>query len=270
MNDLPGIVENCKVSIYADDAVLYSFSSSVAVLKYTLNVDLAMVADWLNMNKLTLNLQKSKSIIIDSEKTHKCDSLSVQVMGNGISEVNHFQYLGVTFTSNMKWNEHIEKITRKINKRLGFLKRTKHLLPRRTRLFIFNSLVLPIFDYTDLLWGDKGNDTSMEKLEILQNKAAKMILDRPLYSSASDALHELGWKPLFYRRFYPCCLYVFKCLNNLVSHDINFLCNRDIDNYNTRNKNKLRFPRVTPNWRKYKVSYHAISDWNFLHDKIKT
>ena len=64
MNDLPGIVERCKVSIYADDAVHYSFSSSVAVLKYTLNADLAMVADWLNMNKLTHNLQNSQSTII--------------------------------------------------------------------------------------------------------------------------------------------------------------------------------------------------------------
>ena len=77
-----------QVSIYTDDTVHYSFSSSVAVLKDTLNTDLAMVADWLNMNNL--NLQKSKLIITDSERKNKSDSLSVQVMGNGISEDNHF------------------------------------------------------------------------------------------------------------------------------------------------------------------------------------
>ena len=133
------------------------------------------------------------------------------------------QWVGVS-DFDLQWFEsHIEKISGKINKRLGLLKRTKHLLPRNARLLLYNSLVLPIFDYADLIWGDKGNDTLMAKLQILQNKAAKLILDRPWFSSATSALHELGWKPLSNRRFYHCCLYVFKCLNNLVDYDVNFL-----------------------------------------------
>ena len=110
----------------------------------------------------------------------------------------------------------------------------------------------------------------MAKLQILQNKAAKLILDRPWFSSATSALHELGWKPLSNRRFYHRCLYVFKCLNNLVDYDVNFLYNRDIHNHNTRVKNKLRLPRVKRNWGKYKVDYHAISDWNLLDEEITT
>ena len=72
----------------------------------------------------------------------------------------------------MKWSEYIGKITREINERLGLLKRTEHLLPRRARLLLHNSLAPPIFDYADLIWGDKGSDTLMAKLQILQNKAA--------------------------------------------------------------------------------------------------
>ena len=110
----------------------------------------------------------------------------------------------------------------------------------------------------------------MAKLQILQNKAAKLILDRPWFSSATSALHKLGWKPLSNRRFYHRCLYVFKCLNNIVDYDVNFLYNRDIHNHNTRAKNKLRLPRVKRNWGKYKVDYHAISDWNLLDEEITT
>ena len=133
-----------------------------------------------------------------------------------------------------------------------------------------NSLVLPLFDYADLVWGDKGNIYLMEKLQILQNKAAKLILDRPWYSSASSALHELSWKTLSNRRMYHRCLYVFKCLNNFIDHDINFLYNRDIHNYNTRSKNRLRLPKVKRNWGKYMMNYHAISDWNALDEEIIT
>ena len=38
------------------------------------------------------------------------------------------------------------------------------------------------------MWGDKNNATIMNDLQIMQNMAAKIILDKPLYSSATDAL----------------------------------------------------------------------------------
>ena len=58
--------------------------------------------------------------------------------------------------------------------------------------YIFNnSLARPIFDYADLLWGDKDDISLMKELQILQNKAAKWILDRPLHSSSTDALTVL-------------------------------------------------------------------------------
>ena len=47
---------------------------------------------------------------------------------------------------------------------------------------------MPLFEYADLVWGDKHNVTLMSSLQVLQNKAAKIVLDRPLYPFAS---HEL-------------------------------------------------------------------------------
>jgi hypothetical protein len=73
------------------------------------------------------------------------------------------------------------------------LGKIKHLLPQFARLLHFNSLVLPLFEYGDIVWGDKDNITSMQALQLLQNKAAKFILDRPLYSSATYALKEFNW-----------------------------------------------------------------------------
>lgn len=41
-----------------------------------------------------------------------------------------------------------------------------------------------MLDYVDVAWGDKDNAAPMNNLQLLQNKAAKLILDKPLYSSA--------------------------------------------------------------------------------------
>ena len=73
--------------------------------------------------------------------------------------------------------------------------RIKHLLPFRARILFYNSLAMPLFEYADLAWGDKHNVTLTSSFQVLQNKAAKIILDRPLYSSASHALATLKWIP---------------------------------------------------------------------------
>ena len=46
---------------------------------------------------------------------------------------------------------------------------------------------MPLFEYADLVWGDKHNVTLNSSLQVLQNKVVKIILDRPLHSSASHA-----------------------------------------------------------------------------------
>ena len=88
------------------------------------------------------------------------------------------------------------------------------------RLLFYNSLVPSIFDYADLVWGDKDNVSLMEELQILQNKGAKLILDRPLHSSSSDALKALRWLNLEERRKCHRCIYACKCTNGQLEHSL--------------------------------------------------
>ena len=132
-------------------------------------------------------------------------------------------------TSDFTYSDHVEYVISKVNRRLGLLRRIKYVLPFQARLLFYNSVVLPIFDYADLVLGDKNNPTIMNDLQIMQNKAARIISDRPFYSSATDALTTLKWLNLGQRKHYHRCLYIFKCVNKLSCHSM------DLD---TR-KNKL-------------------------------
>ena len=96
-------------------------------------------------------------------------------------------------TSDFTWLDHVEYVISKVNQRLGLLRRIKHLLPFQARLLFYNSVILPIFYYADLVWGSKNNVTIMNDQQIMQNKAEKIISDKPLYSSATDALSTLKW-----------------------------------------------------------------------------
>ena len=139
----------------------------------------------------------------------------------------------------------VEHVRSKVNQRLGLLRRIKHLLPFNARLLYYNnSLVLLIFDYADMVWGEKDNAVSMNNLQVLQNKAAKLVLNKPLYSSATDALNQLGWLNLKQRRHFHRCLYVYKCVNGITSQKLELSRNSDVQSYNTRCKDHLRLPSV--------------------------
>ena len=128
---------------------------------------------------------------------------------------------------------------------------------------------MPLFEYADLVWGDKHNATLMSSLQVLQNKAAKIILDRPLYSSASHALATLKWIPLEKRRFQRRCVHVYKCLNELITHELTYETQQHKHNCNTRNKVNLRLPCVKRNWGKQRTAYHAVNDFNSLSEMIR-
>ena len=57
-------------------------------------------------------------------------------------------------------------------------------------------------------------------MSYLQNKVAKIMLDKRLYSSASEALATLNWITLEQIRVYRGCLYVFKSINGYTNHSM--------------------------------------------------
>ena len=74
---------------------------------------------------------------------------------------------------------------------------------------------------------------------MLQNKAARIILDLPARASASDALARLRWKPLLRRRAEHRAIFTYKSLNNFFSHTFQCSFNRDFHSYNTRPRNNI-------------------------------
>ena len=270
INDLPLVIKNCEVTLYADDTVLYYFAKEPHLLEEALNDDLLKVAQWLHGNKLTLNLTKTKSMIIGSNrKLVGISSFTLSIFDTDINSVSSFKYLGVMLSSTFTWSDHIEYISCKVNKNLGLLRRIKYYLPYDARLLFYNSLVLPIFDYADLVWGDKDNVSLMKELQILQNKAAKLILDRSPHSSSTDALIVLRWLNLEERRKCHRCIYAYKCINGQLNHSLDIVRKSDIHSYNTRNNDTIKLPKIKYNWGKQRSRYHCFKDFNELERTVR-
>ena len=113
-----------------------------------------------------------------------------------IEEVCSFTYRSVVINKHLTWQDQIDYICNEINKKLGLLRRINTCLPLDARLIFFNSYILPIFDYADIIWGDKGKAALIEQLQVLKNKAVRIILDLPYPLAHRPLRPYIRWKRL--------------------------------------------------------------------------
>ena len=267
INDLPQCLKHCKSILYADDTLLYYPARSENELQDKINEDLDSLSQWLNNNLLTLNYEKTKFMIFANKK--QSTNVDITIQNKKVSQETSFKYLGVTLSSDLTWHNHIDNMITKINQRLGVLRRVKEFLDLETRCVLYTSLVLPLFDYGDTIWGDKNNSVLMNSLQVLENKAAKIILNQhPRYSS-TEALRELKWTTLTTRRHNHRCMFTFKCMNGLIDFDFDLTKNEDIHEHYTRHRRDLHLPRTKTNKGKQRPTYQASIDFNNLERELK-
>ena len=123
-------------------------------------------------------------------------------------------------------------------------------------------MILPLLDYSDIVWGDKHNKTLMAKVQLLQGKAAKLILDKAKHSSATEPINELDWLVLSERRRQHRLSFVFKCMHGLIDWNFNFTHLRETHLYNTRHKDDVLLPKSRCQWGQQRLTYQAIQEWN--------
>ena len=65
----------------------------------------------------------------------------------------------------------------------------------------------------DLVRGNKDNKVWMDNIQVLHNKAEKLVLDRPMLSSSTDALETVNWLTPRQRKSIHRCIYEYKSIN---------------------------------------------------------
>ena len=76
--------------------------------------------DWFSVKKMQLNAAKSKELFFDFKRSPHSFS-PVSVSGSDLSFVDSAKILGLTVSSDLSWNAHVQEVIKKANKRLYFL-----------------------------------------------------------------------------------------------------------------------------------------------------
>ena len=111
VNSLPDCID-CKCIMYADDTTLLFKSADLTSLQSHMNDCMLKIAHWFEINKLTLNIKKTKCMIFGTNNAlRNFDDISLNYGNDIIERVYKFKYLGVIFDPILAWNEHIDYIS---------------------------------------------------------------------------------------------------------------------------------------------------------------
>ena len=210
INDLPNSLQNAAPRMFADDTNLTLSVKTLTELKLALAPELNNLSCWLKANKLSLNVAKTELMIIGSRQrlSVQCDDVQIRIDDQIIERVDHTISLGLIIDAHLSWCKQDYKGA------ISALKRVRSFISKETAIQIYNALIIPHFDYCSPVWDCLSGYLS-DKLQKLQNRAARVITKSPFDTSSNHLLSTLDWERLFLRRKKQKALMMFKTMNGL-------------------------------------------------------
>ena len=165
INDLPYCLHNACPRMYADDTNITLTAKTLTELKQEITPEFSNLNCWLRTNRLSLNVAEAG------------DEVDMRINDEMIRRVDHTKSLGLAI---------LVKSCRR-NMQESFLSTLFQLI---LRLKFLTRIVLPNFDFCSPVW-DCLSGQSRDKLQKLQNRAARVITKLPLDTSSNLLLDTL-------------------------------------------------------------------------------
>ena len=247
MNDIPFSSKHFDFILFADDTSLKSYMNihshtfSKKSVSDMINAELAKVHDWLAVNKLSLNVKKTKFMVFHTrQKNLQLHIPELKIGDKIIDRVENFDFLGLTLNENMCWKPHVNKIASKISKYVGILNRLKRYVPSHILQMIYNSIVQSNLNYCILAWG-----YNCGRLKVLQRKAIRTITNSKYNAHTSPLFKKLSLLKLEDMFKINMLKWYHKYVNGKLPHyfkGYKIQTQEEIHNHDTRNKSEVTRP----------------------------
>ena len=208
INNFTGI----KYHFYADDIQLHcSLKSDNPGILNTLQECLLSIDSWLGNNFLQLNSNKTEVLIVAADQTA---SKVASFMGSLQANIRpHIRNLGVIFDQSMHLDNHVKSLTRTCFYHLRNIAKLRSIISHSELELSIHAFISSRLDYCNSLFTCL-NKTSINKLQLVQNAAARLLTRSKKSCHITPILVSLHWLPIQYRIHFKVLTLTFKALHN--------------------------------------------------------
>ena len=160
INDLAeGLSTNAK--LFADDTSLFSVINNIQTSAFKL----------ISTSNFNLDTTKQAQEVIFSRKVKKTVHPPLLFNNASVTRTSSQKHLGIILDNQLKFDDHIKQVFRKISKTTGVLRKLHYFLPRAALITIYKAFIRPHLDYGDILFDQAYNMSFHQKLESIQYNA---------------------------------------------------------------------------------------------------
>ena len=137
--------------LFADDCNLFCSHKYPETLLNTVNAELNCVFKWIQANKLSLNINKTYSMLFSNSVLSLPDHIKINNVT--INQVESTKFLGVYIDSKLIWKVHINCLCKLLSRNSGVMNKLKPFVLPHVMLLLYSTLILPYLNYCILAWG---------------------------------------------------------------------------------------------------------------------
>lgn len=270
INDIVNVPKYGKIALHADDTEITIIDKNMNDAIRKMNQDLERIHNWLNINKLLLNISKTKWMLISKNKNQNIPTENVKIAGIIVERVSCIKYLGILIDENLSFDNQVNELVKKSSQKVNLLKRLTNRLTYDTRKTIYHSIIAPNFEYCSTIYNACTKE-QISHIQLIQNRAMRTILKCDYLTSREFMLRALNWLSIDQKIKLNTLITIFKIKNGLLpiylSENINY--NRTEHGMNTRNRNDFKLPRISSERAKKNIYYNGLKLFNELPNEIK-
>ena len=229
------------------------------------------IRSFLLENKLSNNGEKTEFILLGSNQNLKeLITSSISVDRSNIKATDKVKNLGVIFDKNMNMESQVSNMCKKAYLNIRNIAHIRKSLTKEDTKTAVHALVTPHLDYGNSLLGGITKK-SIDRLQVAQNAAARLIERLKKYDRISHIRKELHWLPIDARIQFKILNLTWKALNNRAPKYISNLLEfkRQSRNLRSNNQNLLYIPKSRTKYGERAFSTLAPRLWNHLPINIR-
>ena len=214
INDLKIPGDDSCLLLFADDTTLLLRSRDSNSLQSIAQDNLHFIDSWLRANQLACNVSKTVYMTFSLNPSVRSFSFNLFLNNQPLKKVFSTRFLGIMIDNNLNWKEHINVISSKVSKCIGIIYKLNKILPYKTLLLLYKSLILPHFSYCHVVWGNAAA-CRLQRLIVLQKRALRAI-HKTSYRSHTEPLFIESKIIPFPKLFsYHASIFLFKLQHDL-------------------------------------------------------
>ena len=156
INDLCGVIKRCDTFLYADDTVLVTNEPDIYTAHMNLQSDLDNVANWCKGNRLSINIRKTKSMVIGTRSMVKrrnvIPRLKIDTYGKTIDYFFQYKCLGVIVDETLSFHSHLKNTIKLVAHKVFLFHKIRTNMTESASIKTYKTMILPYFDYGDIFF----------------------------------------------------------------------------------------------------------------------